>query len=204
MWYINHKARRKEHPMEAIGANGKVVVDDVFVTISREGSTGLNKLVNRLSQGYQGEKRIAIAQISAVQFKGVGGYGKGVKSTMEKIPGGKKLDKAFGNTSGATGYIEFVVIGSGENKGRMLSGGFQAMAKNENAIMFGPDQEEAFANIRDFIEERIRERYEAKPVQSAALQTDVAGQIAALKNLLDSGALSEEEFQKAKAKLLGI
>lgn len=191
--------------MEAMGANGKVVVDEVFVTISREGSTGLNKLVNRLNQGYQGEKRIAIAQISAVQFKGVGGYGKGVKNVMGKFPGGEKLDKAFGNTSGATGYIEFVVIGSAENKGRMLLGGLQAMARNENAVMFGPEQEEAFANIRDLIEEKIRERYTSKPVESASQpSSDVASQISSLKNLLDSGALSEDEFQRAKAKLLGI
>jgi len=190
--------------MEAMGANGKVVVDEVFITISREGSTGLNKLVNRLQQGYQGEKRIAIAQISAVQFKGVGGYGKGVTNAVGKIGGGK-LDKAFGNVSGATGYIEFVVIGSAENKGRMLSGGLQAMAKNENAIMFGPQQEEAFAKIRDFIEEKIRERYTSKPAESApSPQSDVASQISSLKNLLDSGALSEDEFQKAKAKILGI
>jgi len=190
--------------MEAMGANGKVVVDEVFVTISREGSTGLNKLANRLTHGYRGEKRIAIAQISAVQFKGVGGYGKGLKNVYDKL-GAEKLDKAFGNTSGATGYIEFVVIGSAENKGRMLLGGLYAMAKNENAIMFGPEQEEAFAKIRDLIEEKIRERYTSKPAESApSPQSDVASQISSLKNLLDSGALSEDEFQRAKAKLLGI
>ena len=87
----------------------------------------------------------------------------------------------------------------------MLSGGLQAMARNENAIMFGPQQEEAFAKIRDFIEEKIRERYTSKPAESAPPpQSDVASQISSLKNLLDSGALSEDEFQKAKAKILGI
>ena len=44
-----------------MGSTGKVTVDEVFVTISREGSTGLNKLASRLNQGYKGEKRIAIA-----------------------------------------------------------------------------------------------------------------------------------------------
>jgi hypothetical protein len=190
--------------MEAMGANGKVVVDDVFVTISREGSTGLNKLMNRLNQGYQGEKRIAITQISAVQFKGVGGYGKGVKNVFDKASGGK-FDKALGGVAGATGYIEFVVIGSTENKGRMLVSGMRAMATNENAVMFGPEQEEAFTKIRDLIEEKIRERYTGKPAESAPQpQSDVASQISSLKNLLDSGALSEDEFQRAKAKLLGI
>jgi len=191
--------------MEAMGANGKVVVDEVFITISREGSTGFNKLLNRVTQGYKGEKRIAIAQISAVQFKRVGGYGKGVKNVFDKLPGGEKLNKASGDNFGATGYIEFVVIGSAENKGRMLLTGLQAMARNENAIIFGPEQEEAFAKIRDLIEEKIRERYTSKPAESApSPQSDVASQISSLKNLLDSGALSEDEFQRAKAKLLGI
>ena len=188
-----------------MGANGKIAVDEVFITISREGSTGLNKLTNRLSQGYQGEKRIAIAQVSAVQFKSVGDYGRGVKNFFEKVPGGEKLDKALGKTTGATGFIEFVVIGSSEKKGRMLLGGLQEMARNENAIMFGPEQEEAFAKIRDLVEDKIRSRYTAKPSETAqAPQSDVAGQISSLKGLFDSGAISEDEFQKAKAKILGI
>lgn len=191
--------------MEAMGANGKVVVDDIFVTISREGSTKLNKFNNRINQGYQGEKRVAIAQISAVQFKEVGGYGKGVKNIFDKVPGHAQFDKAFGNTTGATGYIEFVIIGSAENKGRMLLGGLQAMTKNENAIMFGPEQQEAFAKIRDLIEEKIRDRYMPKPAEPVqANSSDIASQISSLKELLDSGVLSEDEFKKAKAKLLGI
>ena len=191
--------------VEAMGANGKIVVDEVFITISREGSTGLNKLQNRFSQGYQGEKRIAIAQISAVQFKSVGEYGKGVKSLMEKIPGGEMYDKAFGNVAGATGFIEFVVIGSAEKKGRMLLGGLREMSKNENAIMFGPEQEPAFAKIRDLVEGKIRDRYTSKPAEPVqAAQLDVASQISSLKGLFDSGAISEDEFQKAKAKILGI
>lgn len=195
----------KENFVEAMGATGKITVDEVFITISREGSTGLNKLQNRFSQGYQGEKRIAIAQISAVQFKSVGEYGKGVKSLMKKIPGGEMYDKAFGNVAGATGYIEFVVIGSAEKKGRMLLGGLQEMARNENAIMFGSEQEEAFAKIRDLVEGKIRDRYASKPAEPVqAAQLDVASQISSLKGLFDSGAISEDEFQKAKAKVLGI
>ena len=191
--------------MEAMGATGKVTVDDVFVTISHEGSTGLNKLANRLNQGYKGEKRIAIAQISAVQFKGVGNMGNKIASIYDKTPGFSSLNKAMGNTAGATGYIEFVVIGSSENKGRALLGGLNAMAKNENAIMFGPEQEEAFSQIRDHIENKIRERYTTPTTQQpAAPSSDIATQITSLKQLLDAGALTDEEFQQAKAKLLGI
>jgi hypothetical protein len=192
--------------MEAMGTTGKVNVDDVFVTISHEGSTGLNKLTNRLSQGYKGEKKIAIAQISAVQFKSVGGVGKGLSSMINKTPGLGALNKLSGNTAGATGYIEFVVIGSSESKGRALLGGLNAMGSNENAVMFGPDQEEAFSQIREYIENKIRERYTTQPAQAAApvAAPDVATQINSLKQLLDSGVLTEDEFQKAKAKILGI
>jgi hypothetical protein len=191
--------------MEATGVSGKVTVDDTFVTISHEGSTGLNKFANRLNQGYKGEKRIAIAQISAVQFKGVGGFGKGMSNLTNKTPGLSALNKQLGGSAGATGYIEFVVIGSSESKGRALLGGLNAMASNENAVMFGPDQEEAFSQIRDFIENKIRERYTAQPAQQVvAAAPDVATQIGSLKQLLDSGVLTEDEFQKAKAKILGI
>ena len=192
--------------MEAMGTTGKVNVDDVFVTISHEGSTGLNKLTNRLSQGYKGEKKIAIAQISAVQFKSVGGVGKGLSSMINKTPGLGALNKLSGNTAGATGYIEFVVIGSSESKGRALLGGLNAMGSNENAVMFGPEQEEAFSQIREYIENKIRERYTTQPTQVAAAVAapDVATQINSLKQLLDSGVLTDDEFQKAKAKILGI
>ena len=200
-----NSSSEKDELMEAMGANGKVVVDDVFITISREGSTGLNKFSNRLTQGYQGQKRIAIAQISAVQFKSVGNYGKGVKNLFEKLPGGEKFDKALGSQAGATGYIEFVVIGSAEKKGRMLMGGLNEMARNENAIMFGPEQEEVFSKMRDLVEDKIRDRYTSKPAEPVqAAQLDVAGQISSLKGLFDSGAISEDEFKQAKAKILGI
>jgi hypothetical protein len=191
--------------MEAMGTSGKVEVDDIFVTISHEGSTGLNKLANRLNQGYKGTKKIAIAQISAVQFKGVGGLGKGIANFTNKTPGLSALNKLQGGAAGATGYIEFVIIGSSESKGRALLGGLNAMASNENAVMFGPDQEEAFSQIRDFIENKIRERYTAQPAaQPVVAAPDVATQIGSLKQLFDTGVLTEDEFQKAKAKLLGI
>lgn len=192
--------------MEDMGTTGKVNVDDVFVTISHEGSTGLNKLSNRLNQGYKGEKKIAIAQISAVQFKSVGGMGKGLSSVINKTPGLGALNKLSGNAAGATGYIEFVVSGSSESKGRALLGGLNAMGSNENAVMFGPDQEEAFSQIREYIENKIRERYTTQPAQQAApaAAPDVATQINSLKQLLDSGVLTDDEFQKAKAKILGI
>jgi hypothetical protein len=191
--------------MEAVGTSGKVTVDDIFVSISHEGSTGLNKLQNRLSQGYKGEKRIAIAQISAVQFKGVGGFGKGLSNFTNKTPGLAALNKLQGGSAGATGYIEFVIIGSSESKGRALLSGLNAMASNENAVMFAPEQEEAFSQIRDFIENKIRERYTTQPAQQVvAAAPDVATQIGSLKQLFDSGVLTEDEFQKAKAKILGI
>ncbi len=191
--------------MEAMGATGKITVDEVFVTISREGSTGFNKFASRLNQGYKGEKRIAIAQISAVQFKGVGGYGKGIQNVFNNTPGLKSFNKLSGGAVGATGYIEFVIIGSTESKSKALLGGFNDIAKNENAVMFSPEQEEPFAQIRDFIEGKLRERYTTQPTQpTQAGIPDVATQINSLKQLLDSGALNEDEFQKAKAKILGI
>jgi hypothetical protein len=44
---------------------------------------------------------------------------------------------------------------------------------------------------------------EARPATPAAPATDVVGELTKLKGLLDSGALTQDEFEAAKRKLLG-
>jgi hypothetical protein len=200
------KTKQEGLNVEAIGMTGKVSVDDVFVTISHEGATKLNKINSRLLVGYTGEKKIAISQITAIQFKEVGESGKNFGEFMNKGGIRRSINKSlYAGNAGATGFIEFVIAGSMETKGRLL-GGANDIAKNENAVMFGMDSEEEFKQIRNHIENIIRERFTTQPLRQepSVAAPDVATQITSLKQLLDSGVLTDEEFQKAKSKILGI
>lgn len=186
--------------LEANGANGKVTVDDRVVIISREGTTKLNKWATRQNQGYVGEKRILISTISAIQFKAPGGFGDGTRKVYRSMPGLKQLNSAMGDTAGATGFIQFCFSGGSEHKGRTAFGGFNALLKDENTVMFHSDQLTEFEAVRDFVEARIGGG-STSSVPSAS--SDLAGQIAALRQLHASGALSDAEFDAAKRKLLG-
>lgn len=75
--------------MEAQGINGKLVLGNGFVEIVRKGAMSF------LTQGIKGNKKIAIKQISAVQFK----------------PAGLMT----------SGYIQFSFIGGHESKSGILN-----------------------------------------------------------------------------------
>ena len=189
--------------LEAIGVSGRVIVDDYFVTIIKEGVGGaLNKLTTRLQSGYAGEKRIPLDTIASVQFKTVGGVGEGMERATEKL-GLAKLGTQLG--VGTTGYIQFGITGASENKSRALGQGLTGMAKDENSIMFQKSQEESFAAIRDFVESKIIERMSGRSAQtmaSAPAPISKIDQLKQLAELRDSGVLTQEEFDSEKAKVL--
>lgn len=92
------------------------------------------------------------------------------------------------------GYIQFAFLGGRENLG-----GLEAAVGDENTVLFRPSQQPAFELIRDEIMRRITAG--RAPQAAPVSQADEIAKLAALryKNLL-----SEEEFQAAKRKLLGI
>jgi hypothetical protein len=128
-----------------------------------------------------------MSSITAVQFKSVGGYGKFMG----------KLNRSSTSAVGpATGYIQFVLLGSSESKG-----GLMAAQYDENTVMFNNVGEPEFEKIRDFVEQRIialRDHGRTTVIQEA----DVADQILKLSQLRDQGILTEDEFQARKTKLL--
>ena len=75
---------------EAQGINGKLIFGKGFIEIVRKG------VMSFLTQGLKGNKKIAIKQISAVQFKPCGTF--------------------------TNGYIQFSFIGGKESKGGILAG----------------------------------------------------------------------------------
>lgn len=167
--------------LEAKGPNGEIAVDENWVTITRRNFRA------KLSHGFDGEKRIPISSITAVQFKSVGKFGSSL---------GRLNKSADSNTIPATGYIQFVVLGSQESKG-----GLAAAHYDENTVTFNSVGESDFVRIRDFVEQRIIELRNPAPVV-VAQEVDVADQILKLANLVAQGVLTQEEFEAQKSKLL--
>lgn len=96
----------------------------------------------------------------------------------------------------ATGFIQFVVLGSQESKG-----GFFAAQYDENTVLFNNVGEPDFEKIRDFVEKRIIELRE--PASTTVVQElDIADQLLKFSQLRDQGILTSEEFEIQKSKIL--
>ena len=98
---------------------------------------------SKLNLGFDGEKKIAISSIIAVQFRGVGKYGSLV-GRLSKSPGS--------TTTPATGLIQFVVQGQDSKRGLI------AAQFDENSMQFNSAGQPDFERVRDFIQQRINER----------------------------------------------
>lgn len=95
-----------------------------------------------------------------------------------------------------TGYLQLVIKGSQENKG-----GVFGAVQDENTILFGKKEEEQALKIKAIIE-RIKEKKHSRRNISSQDTVSVADEIRKLKQLMDEGILTEEEFNKKKACLL--
>ncbi len=148
--------------LTAKGRTGTLEVDDSFVTIRRKGVGA------KMMHGFtQGEKRIPIHQITAVQYK---------KPGM------------------TVGYIQFTIAGSNES----TSGGFDAM-QDENSVAFLKGAGD-FEKIRDHVEAKIVERHASNGQPQPS--DDLASRLKSLADLRDQGVLTDDEFDREKAKLL--
>lgn len=124
--------------------------------------------------------------------KGVFGLmAKGLKGT-KTIPFSSITAIQFKKSGVLSGYIQFTLHG-----GKESTGGALAAATDENSFMFA-GQNELAEEIKNYIEERIK-----KP--SASVQaSSQADEIEKLFSLKEKGVISEEDFLKAKQKILGI
>ena len=163
--------------MEVKGVNGTVIVDNGFVTIARKG------FLARAGVG-KGEKRIPLRQITAVQFK----------------PAGMVVN----------GFIQFSLGGGVERQSRLGSQSWDA-ASDENSVMFTKQQQPLFEQLRSSIERGITAGYNppaagAEPATGPAPATGpdqgLVGQLNQLADLHRQGALTDQEFQAAKFRLI--
>lgn len=134
-------------------------------------------MLNMMNQGLKGEKSIPFSSISAVQLK------------------------KPGITSG---YIQFSLLGGNESRG-----GVTAAVRDENSVMIaGKDEYEDMLELKEFIEQRMLERNQhqikVQPAPSAPLEKSPVEQVKELKELLDMGIITQQEFDTKKNQLLGL
>ncbi|NUH35275.1 DUF4429 domain-containing protein [Streptomyces samsunensis] len=122
----------------------------------------------------KGEKRLHVSQISAVQWK----------------PAGWAVN----------GYIQFTIPGSNEVRSRVGRQTVDA-AKDENSVVFTKGQQPEFEKLRAAVDQAIAQQHAP---QVTAGQVSVAEELAGLAQLRDQGVITEEDFQGAKRRLLGL
>lgn len=127
-------------------------------------------------QGYSGgSKTIPISSITAVEFK---------KQGMKQ------------------GFIHFSVSGEGK-----LAKSYNAMVKDENTVTFIPSDQKTALQVKELVE-KLMTRYRQAAQSPAAVQQAAPGSAAdellKLKQLLDAGALTQEEFDATKKRILGL
>lgn len=134
-------------------------------------------ILGALSRGLAGEKTIYFCDVSSIQFK---------------------------ESGWTAGFMEFTFPGSNDRTGGPISG-----SKNENRFTFGKPTIGAARKLnievlkaKEYIEKRM---FEIKNQRREAVEENsfsVADEIIKLKALLDSNAISTDEFEQLKQNLL--
>ena len=93
------------------------------------------------------------------------------------------------------GYLQFTIPGGNESR----SGLFGA-ASDENTFMFSSEVNEMVLEVKDFIEQKVKEARQPRERQAAS----AADEIRKLAELKDKGLLSDDEFARAKKKVLEL
>ncbi|MGE7951614.1 DUF4429 domain-containing protein [Lysinibacillus xylanilyticus] len=94
-----------------------------------------------------------------------------------------------------TGYVQFAYSGSSETKG-----GTMAAVKDENTITFVKKELKQAREMVDLIESKRQN--ESTPSKNTSVSA--ADEILKMKELLDTGILTQDEFDAKKKQLLGI
>lgn len=124
--------------------------------------------------GFAGSKTIPFSAIQSVQFKDAGAM--------------------------VNGYIQFAVLGGVEKRG-----GITNAVSDENSVVFTRKMQDGADRVRNYVEKAILNRENAPVERSAPAEApSVADEIKKFKDLLDMGAITQEEFDAKKKQLLGL
>lgn len=134
-------------------------------------------LMSKMSLGFTGEKTVMINQISGVQIKKVGL---------------------------ARGYIQFIMAGTKEAKSGIIGGKIDENIVYSDSFFKNKNNQinSSFEEIKKYIEEfNSNQNGNTTIVQNVKSPVE---QVKELKELLDMGAISQEEFDKKKKELLDL
>lgn len=134
-------------------------------------------LLSKLSQGFKGDKSIMIEKITSVQVKK--------------------------NTIWTRGYIQFTIAGEIAKNVGAVNG-----AIDENIIYFSGSKKDTISKYNEAAEEikKYVEDFNSNQNNTVVVQNvkSPVEQVKELKELLDMGAISQEEFDKKKKELLDL
>lgn len=134
-------------------------------------------LMSKMSLGFTGDKTVMINQISGVQIKKVGL---------------------------ARGYIQFIMAGTKEAKSGIIGGKIDENIVYSDSFFKNKNNQinSNFEEIKKYIEEfNSNQNGNTTIIQNVK---SPAEQVKELKELLDMGAISQEEFDKKKKELLNL
>ena len=133
-------------------------------------------LMSKMSLGFTGDKTIMINQISGVQIKKVGL---------------------------ARGYIQFIMAGTKEVKSGIIGGKIDENVVYSDSSFKKSNKQinDDFEEIKKYIEDFNSNQNNTTVVQNVKSPVE---QVRELKELLDMGDISQEEFDKKKKELLNL
>ena len=131
-------------------------------------------VLNALAMGIKGDKTLYFSDITSVQFKKPGL---------------------------SAGYIQFSIPGGNESKG----GVFSAMSDENTVAISQNAQIYQIEEIVEYINKKIREVKSNSGASTTVVnQISSADELKKFKELLDSGVITQEEFDAKKKQLLGL
>lgn len=98
------------------------------------------------------------------------------------------------------GHLRFVLAGTVEHRYSQTAILKTDILKDENAVPFGHTQQPAFEALKDALEQAISQPHTGPAQPSGG---SLADEIGKLQQLRAAGALTDDQFEQAKARLLG-
>ncbi len=98
------------------------------------------------------------------------------------------------------GHLQFSLLGGNESRGGVI-----AASSDENTITFVESKNYEAEKAHNYINNKIREtRNGSQKSTTVVQQTSAADELKKFKELLDSGVITQEEFDAKKKQLLGL
>lgn len=146
--------------------------------------------------GVNGQIRVYEDRI-VISRSGFLGYASQGLAGQKTIPMDSIMSVQFrAATSLVNGFIQFGILGGRESRGGVVNA-----VDDENSVMFRESSNNEARKVKDYIESIILNRNKNS---GGAVQFSPADELRKFKELLDMGAITQEEFDTAKKKILNF